>query len=211
MTAARPLSPALSGSAAPRRHALSGNGPIVDRARRALHLVAEQFGEVRRSGQTEVEVRTGDGITLTLSYDPGNYVFSRVYNLTITTDLPAGSDVPAGLRLSHRRRTGAEYVTGRAAGATGEAPKLRALNEVVRSHLAGVDLASSTISARGGRRTLTVTPLGGSFVWVLIPPVFKATAFPPGEPARILDLIRAVRGCQTAARKTTTITKGTKP
>lgn len=208
MTAPRLTSPFIVTSpAAPRRHALSGNGPIVDRARAALHAVAAQFGTVLGSTQTEVAVRTSDGIPLTFSYDPGNYVFSRVYNLTITTALPAGSDLPAGLRLTHRPRHGAEYVAARAV--TVDAARLRALNDIARTHLSGIDLSSSTITTRAGRRMLTLTPLGGSFVWVLIPPVFKATAFPPGEPARILDLIRAVRGRRAPADDTTTITKDT--
>ncbi|MBK0418966.1 hypothetical protein JD276_07950 [Leucobacter sp. CSA1] len=190
---------------AERKHALAGNGPIVDRARRALRLVAEQFGEVTATTQTTVDVRTPDGIELTLSYDPGNYIFSRVYNLAISTTLPDGSAAPSGVAVSHRDRGGARYVpaAGRATGGParggGAAPSggsgaLRRLNEVAGPLLDGIDLHSSTIATTGGGRTLTVTPLGGSYVWVLIPPVFKATAFPQGEPERILELIRAVRG-----------------
>lgn len=203
MNAQRLASPFMASSpAAPRRHALSGNGPIVDRARAALHAVAAQFGTVRSSTQTEVEVRTSDGIPITFSYDPGNYVFSRVYNLTIKTVLPGGSNLPGGVKLSHRLRSGAEYVPARALPA--DAAKVRMLNTIARPHLSGIDLSSSTITTRAGRRVLTITPLGGSYVWVLIPPVFKATAFPPGEPARIIDLIRAIRGCDTATDDTTT-------
>ena len=220
----------------PKKDALAGNGPIVDRARRALRLVAEQFGEVTRTTQTTVEARTPDGIELTLGYDPGNYVFSRVYNLTIEVALPAGSPAPSGVELSHRERSGAKYVpagsgsgfgsrsgsgsgTGfgsravRGIARTGAipstgSPALKRLNEAAGPHLGGIDLHSSTITTKNGKRTLTVTPLGGSYVWVLIPPVFKATAFPPGEPGRILDLIRAIRGLGTDPNPTTPTTKG---
>lgn len=170
-----------------RRHALAGNGPVVDRARRALRMVAEQFGTVTGKDQTTVDVRTADGIELTLSYDPGNYVFSRVYNLTISTRLPEGSTAPNDVKLVHRGQRGGRFVVDRG---TGPAQSLLdRLNEVAGPHLAGVDMISSSISAR----TLTLTPMGGSYVWVLIPPVFKATAFPPGEPDRLLAYIRAIR------------------
>lgn len=179
----------IRATARPRKHALAGSGPIVDRARRALRFVAEQFGELRRVDLTEVEVRTADGVDLVLSYDPGNYVFSRVYNLTVTAALPDGSLLPEA-RLAHGGRDGARYV--RADGR--DTPALQQLNRIAAPHLAGIDVHSSRIASAVGSRTFTVTPLGGSYVWVLIPPVFKATAFPQGEPERILELIRAVRG-----------------
>ena len=200
------MTPSPRAAAKQRKHALAGHGPIVDRARQALRHVAGQFGEVTASTDTSVEVRTEDGIELTLSYDPGNYIFSRVYNLTISVDLPTGSPVPAGLELSHRDRAGAKYVAAGSGSGSRSAPgsgsvapgALRRLNEAAAAHLNGIDLHSSRTSVRNGRRSLTLTPLGGSFVWVLIPPVFKATAFPKGEPARILDLIRAIRGLAPA-------------
>lgn len=176
-------------AAKPRRHALAGQGPIVDRARHALRHVAAQFGAITGSTQTSVSVRTHDGIDLTLSYDSGNYIFSRVYNLTIAVDLPAGSTVPAAATLSHRERSGPRYV-----GAGGDSQGMHRLNESAAGHLRRIDLHSSTITTRSEVRVLTVTPLGGSFVWVLIPPVFKATAFPQGETERILGLVRAIRG-----------------
>ncbi len=208
MTLVRPKGAAPApGMASRGRHALAGHGPIVDRARSALRRVAAQFGEITGSTQTDVEVRTTDGIVLRLSYDPGNYVFSRVYNLTITAVLPSDTPIPAGLRLSHRARTGAAYVPSRSSDVA--APGVEALNRVLRSHLAGIDLHSSTTAMSRGRKTITLSPLGGSFVWVLIPPVFKATAFPPGEPGRILDLIRDVSGLTATTDFTTT--KGSNP
>ena len=56
-----------------------------------------------------------------------------------------------------------------------------------------VDLVSARVSGPRATRTLTLTPLGGSYVWVLIPPVFKATAFPAGEPERLLEIARTLR------------------
>lgn len=173
-----------------RRHALAGNGLIVNRARRALHFVAKQFGEITGASQTEVRVRTSDGIDLTLSYNPGNYVFSRVYNLTITAVLPDDSTAPSAVKVSFKGRDGAHYV--RKDGAQGSAA-LRSLNDRVRPLLADIDVYASDITKAGGVRRITVIPFGGSFVWVLIPPVFKATTFPQGEPERILGLIREVR------------------
>lgn len=172
-----------------RKHALAGNGLIVDRARRALRHVAEQFGEVGRITQTTVEVRTHDGIDLTLSYNPGNYVFSRVYNLTVTAALPEASAAPSAVELTFK---GGEAHYIRKDG--GDSAALGRLNRVARPHLSKIDMHSSSIGKERGVRRITVVPLGGAYVWVLIPPVFKATAFPPGEPDRILDLIRAVRG-----------------
>lgn len=178
------------GTARRRKHALAGNGLIVDRARRALRLVAEQFGEVQKTEHTFVTVRTDDGMLLTLSYDPGNYVFSRVYNLTVTAELPKESKIPAGISLSHRGGKGAYYVRK---GSSTPDPLLDDLNASLREKLASIDTLSSRVEFSGKARTVTLTPLGGSYVWVLIPPVFKATAFPKGEPDRILDLLRSMR------------------
>lgn len=174
-----------------RKHPLAGDGPIVSRARRGLRFTAEQFGDVTSTDQTSVSVRTVDGIELELSYEPGNYVFSRVYGLTVTARLPSISGVPRGVKLVHRgtQRGGAFVAESGAAPSPGA---LAALNQTAARHLAGIDMVRAHVSG-DGPHTLTVTPMGGAFVWVLIPPVFKATAFPPGEPERILALIRAVR------------------
>lgn len=181
-----------------RRHPLTGNGPIVDRARAALARTAAQFGEVTGTDQTFATARTHDGITLTFSYDPGNYVFSRVYNLTITATLPATSAAPARIELSHRDRRGPRFVGVRGTGPSTES--LVGINGALGERLRSIDLVSARIEGSGSRadsgagsRTVTLTPMGGSYVWVLIPPVFKATAFPAGEPERIVDLVRALR------------------
>ncbi|MBK0422477.1 hypothetical protein JD292_10380 [Leucobacter sp. CSA2] len=203
-----------------RKHALAGDGPIVGRARASLRRVAEQFGTIEAADRTSVRVRTSEGVPLTLSYSPGNYVFSRVYNLTVTAELPPESEVPAGIEVSHRGRGGAHFIAssgpantgafgvpGGPANSSGRAvdralvasPRLGALNAAVREHLAGIDLVSARITAERGTRSVTITPLGGSFVWVLIPPVFHATAFPAGEPRRIIDLVAALRGFHPVA------------
>lgn len=161
----------------------------MDRARRALGQVAAQFGTVSDTTDTEVRVITSDGLQLTLSYDPGNYIFSRVYNLTVTARLPEGSPLPVA-RLVHRGAQGPRFVSVNGA----DSAALAELNRVVAPHLSGIDVYASRIDGSSSKRSITVTPLGGSYVWVLIPPVFKSTAFPPGEPERILALIRAVRG-----------------
>lgn len=172
----------------PRRHALEGQGVIVTRARAALRRVAAQFGEITSADDVSVEVRTADGLRLALSYDPGNYIFSRVYNLTIAVDLPADSAVPGDVVLSHRG--GSPHYARSGAAAAG--PELDALNRELQAHFDGIDLIRSRITGAGGRRRVVLTPMGGSYVWVLIPPVFSATAFPAGEPERILALIRAL-------------------
>ncbi|GAA2839492.1 hypothetical protein FB468_1193 [Leucobacter komagatae] len=189
-----------------RKHPLAGSGPIVDRARAALLRTATEFGDVVASDQTSVTARTPDGLEVTLSYEGGNFVFSRVYNLTLSVALPAESDVPTGLKLSHRARSGPQFVrAGSGAGTSAHtsvgqpgaggalAARLTALNSSVGDRLRGVDLVAATVSGPRTSRTLTLTPMGGSYVWVLIPPVFKATAFPAGEPERLLDIVRALR------------------
>ena len=175
----------------PRRHPLAGHGPIVDRARAALARTAAEFGEVVRREQTSVTARTSDGTEVTLSYDGGNFVFSRVYNLTVEIALPEASDVPTGLTLSHRERSGPRFV--RSGSRSSADPRLDALHAAVGAQLRAVDLVSARVSGPRATRTLTLTPLGGSYVWVLIPPVFKATAFPAGEPERLLEIARTLR------------------
>ncbi|MFF8818397.1 hypothetical protein ACF07D_10425 [Leucobacter sp. NPDC015123] len=190
-----------------RKHPLAGSGPIVDRARAALLRTATEFGEVVASDMTSVTARTRDGIDVTLSYEGGNFVFSRVYNLTLSVALPAESDVPTGLKLSHRARSGPQFVRAgsgaggaglpaarpAAASSSGGGGALAALHRSVGDLLRGVDLVTATVSGPRTSRTLTLTPMGGSYVWVLIPPVFKATAFPAGEPERLLEIVRALR------------------
>ncbi len=173
------------------KHPLAGSGPIVDRARQALARTAAEFGEVYATTHTTVSTRSADGIELELSYAPGNYLFSRVYGLTITARLPHHDAVPRGVKLTHRgAQRGGTFVSAR--GAAADAAALQVLNATATSHLAAVDLLDATISS-SGPTTLSLTPMGGSYVWVLIPPVFKATAFPPGEPERLLNLVRAIR------------------
>lgn len=176
------------------RHALHGNGPIVDRARQALRRVASEFGEVTATQHTSVSVRTSSGIALQLSYDPGNYVFSRVYNLRVSVTLPEGSPVPSGLKLSHKVEP---HLT--ATAEPSRAALFEDLNAMLKPHLAAIDTVAVTTSGQGKNRQFTVVPMGGSYVWVLIPPVFKATAFPRGEVQRIINLIHAVLAYQAPA------------
>lgn len=181
-----------------RREALAGNGPIVDRARAALKHTAAQFGTVTGTDQTSVSVRTACGIPLTLSYNPGNYIFSRVYNLRISVSLPADTRVPSGIELSFAEKGAVKYrpkKSGQSRPAPG--PRLNALNARIGDQLARIDLIESAVEGR----TLSIVPMGGSYVWVLIPPVFKATAFPAGEVARIIDLIRSFRDPSIAEAK----------
>lgn len=180
----------------PRRNALAGEGPIVNRARTALKHTAAQFGEVTAADQTTVTVRTTDGIALTLSYDPGNYIFSRVYNLRIVATLPQDTRVPSGIELSFREKGAVQYVQQKVGQSTRPAPgpRLQAVNRRLGEQLRSIDLIASTVDGR----TLSIVPMGGSFVWVLIPPVFKATAFPAGEVERILGLIRSFRSPRIA-------------
>lgn len=175
----------LAMSRAKRKHALAGSGPIVDRARAGLRRVSEQFGEPTRTTDTAVEVTTAEGLDLILSYQPGNYLFSRVYNLTISTVLPTASPVPTDIKVSFRGPNSPRFIPG---SGFSQGPELDRLNEVVSPQLAEIDLVSSAVVAKGSGNVLSVTPMGGSFVWILIPPVFKATAFPAGETDRIIRL-----------------------
>lgn len=174
-----------------RKHALDGHGPIVDRARHALRHVATQFGEVVRTDDTTVRARTSDGIELTLSYAPGNYVFSRVYNLTVEAELPPEAGFPSGIAISHAQHSGPTFTQGK--GFRSGRVSLAQLNSACTAQLNTIDVLQASITARGTARVLSITPMGGSYVWVLIPPVFKATTFPQGEPERILQFIRSVR------------------
>lgn len=181
-----------------RRDPLAREGVIVNRARAALKFTAQQFGTVIDSDQTSVTVRTEDGLRLTLSYDGGNYVFSRVYNLRISTTLPADSLVPTDLEVTHRGKAGIRFARKSAAtGASGSlaeatSPAVNELNQRVQPLLRSIDIVSGRVTGPKHKREISLVPMGGSFVWVLIPPVFKATAFPSGEPGRIIELLKAL-------------------
>lgn len=160
---------------------LEKDGPIVTRARASLQRVAAEFGKIKAKNNSQVTVLTEDGITLRLSYEYGNYLFSRVYNLAISVDLPQDTPIPAGLRLSHR---GGGRPTFRSVSGTGTSTAER-LVERVGDDLARIDLANAQTRAHQNGVRMTLTPLGGAFVWVLLPPVFKTIAFPAGEIDRI--------------------------
>lgn len=174
-----------------RRDALAGDGPIVDRARAALKHTAAQFGTVTETAKTSVTVRTADGIALTLSYTPGNYIFSRVYNLKVSAVLPPATQIPSSLELNFTDKAGARFQMKKAGGGPRPTPgpRLTALNARIGAQLRAIDLIEAEVDGR----TLNIVPMGGSYVWVLIPPVFKATAFPSGEVERIIDLVRSLR------------------
>lgn len=182
-----------------RRDPLAGEGVIVNRARAALKMTAQQFGTVIDTDQTSVTVRTAGGLRLTLRYDGGNYIFSRVYNLRVSMMLPADTLVPAELEISHRGKAGIRYVRSRSSAAKpGEfqaeastSPAINDLNQRLQPLLRGIDVVSGLVQGPRNQRDFSLVPMGGSYVWVLIPPVFKATAFPVGEPERIIDLFQA--------------------
>lgn len=169
---------------------LTKEGPIVDRARSALKTTAAKFGAISSVTRTSVTVQGPEGYLLEMSYDLGNFLFSRVYNLTITSVLPVDSRVPDGLQLNFKDRAGPRYVHRNDRVAD---PAIDELNASLGSLLQEIDLAGSAVESDNGTKRLTLSPLGGSFVWVLIPPVFTPTAFPAGEPERILELITTMR------------------
>lgn len=190
----------------PKRHALTGNGPIVHRARLALRDVAPLFGEVRETDDTAVVVTTPAGARVTLTYLPGNYVFSRVYNLDVSIELPEESPIPVGVKLVHRGRGGSVF-----AGGTGDAAAERAAAALTRSTaraIASIDTLTAQVDADGEARRFHLTPLGGSFVWVFIPPIGTWTRFPEGEPARIVALLERIAGFRSMHTHATP-TKGT--
>jgi hypothetical protein len=172
---------------------LEKDGPIVSRARASLLRVATEFGQVTAKNGSQVTVRTDNGLTLRLSYEYGNYLFSRVYNLAVSVDLPKGSPIPSGLRLSHRKAEGPRF---RSASAEGTAAAVQ-LERSIGKELAEIDLASATTHTSEGTVRLTLTPLGGAFVWVLLPPVFKTIAFPAGEIERI-ESVLSIASAMTA-------------
>lgn len=180
-----------------RRDALAGEGPIVNRARAALKHTAAAFGTIIATDQTSVTVRSDDGIQLKLSYNPGNYIFSRVYNLKISTVLPEETQVPGNIELTFREKGSAKLVPKKQGSIPRPAagPRLTALNARLAQQLAKIDLLETSVEGR----SLSLVPMGGSFVWVLIPPIFKATAFPAGEVDRLLDLVRSFREPQRSA------------
>lgn len=192
----------LSRSASP---AMRKGGPIADRARVALRTVAEQFGRVEQMTKTAVSVDTGEGFNLNLHYELGNFLFSRVYNLQITSALPDTVSFSRDLSLSYRGSVSPRFIGKASAVHEEETAKL---NDVVRPLLSSIDLASANVDTVGGASKLTLSPLGGSFVWVLIPPIFKVTAFPTGEPARIINLITTIRNIATAHKAGTEEKKG---
>jgi hypothetical protein len=164
-------------------HPLSKSGPINNRARKNLTAVAAQFGEVIETNASSVRVKTRDHKLLTLSYEQGNFIFSRVYNLTIRYDLPEDSSTPSDifLKFSGKQPHFVQKADRKA--------DLSRLNAAVAEMLQTVDLHSAYVRERHGHKELTVVPLGGAFVWVLIPPVFKNIAFPQGEPKRLMRLV----------------------
>lgn len=178
-----------------RRNPLVGRGPIVDRARLGLGRVAEQFGTVTHKNLTHVKVKTDDGMDLTMTFEPGNYIFSRVYNLVVQARLPIAPELPTRMVLSHKTDNGPRFLAKSASStsvSSETSAALKQFNDYLRPHFDSVDLLRSEILVRGDVATITVTPIGGAYVWVFIPPIFHVTAFPEGEPGRIRKLISAI-------------------
>src|SRR5690606_33239892 len=152
------------------RDALEGEGPIVNRARSALKNTAAQFGTVTSFDRKTVTVLTARRLTLAFSYTSGNYLFSRVYHLIISVGLPPQTRVPTEIELSFNGKGAPEFHPKRKTRSLRPTagPRLNALNAQISAQLREIDLIQSEVTGR----TLNVVPLGGSFVWVLIPPVF---------------------------------------
>ncbi|WP_291280255.1 hypothetical protein [Galactobacter sp.] len=169
------------------KNPLESDGPVVNRARASLFSVAKLLGRVRKQGTTSVVVTTDHGLDLTLNYAHNNYLLSRVYNLEISLDLPLDG-LPPGLKLSYAGGQGPRF------GGTSELSRRAAgqLNDVIADDFRGIDILNARTTRHEGGVRLTLTPMGGAFVWVLLPPVFKTIAFPPGEIGRIQDLFRRI-------------------
>lgn len=177
-----------------RKNALAGRGPIVDRARQGLYKIAGQFGTITKKTDTQAFVTTDDGLDLVLAYDMGNYLFSRVYNLTITANVPVDRGLPHNLVLSHKSKEGPFLEPAKGAGMITETSQrnLDAFNKDLLVRLKSIDLLKLDISIKDDASRITVIPIGGSFVWVFIPPIFQPTSFPQGEQKRIIELVRAI-------------------
>lgn len=194
-------------------------GPLQARAQRSLLTVAKQFGDVASDAVPEVgsglsvdvTAAGGDwGDALRLSYGKGDFIFSRVYDLTISGTVqrpsralcgPAAGDgdsrVALPLELSFTRHGSRLVPSTGAASADSAAAAGRSaqrINRRLQPLLREVDLKSLSITdASDGRCRIDLVPLGGAYVWILVPPVSMTVRFPPGEPARLLHIMSTIR------------------
>lgn len=183
-------------------------GPLHRRARRSLLEVASQFGTVfdehtdAQDSETNTDLAVMVHVTrgrrhgpITLSYGKADYLFSRVYDLKVIGYGEWGGP-PTPLRVKFSRDGGHFEVGPRVPPEHAARARTMAatLERNFAANLASVDLKSvEIVNAGDGQFKVELVPLGGAYVWLLVPPVSYSVRFPDGEQGRLLELMRGIR------------------
>lgn len=171
-------------------------GPAARRAPRVLDDAVAQFAAagyetVRRRGPLEAELSGGSRVPLRLRLVPRGRVFGGTYGLEIST---ADAVLPATRGLSARGRGTVRFkgVTFRArrgdgaghalAEALGTAPALSGL-------LGEVHFEEIRVEADGHP---LIRHMGGSLVWILVPPIVKAVPLVPEQAVATARALQAL-------------------
>jgi len=159
---------------------------------------------LERRGPFEAVLDAGGGAgRVVLRLTPEGRIFGGNWGMELSTEEPVLPATPRGLSARGRgvvkqqgvrfrpRRGGGEDAAALAAALTGDEQLSQALDEV---HFEQVAVRPD---GRPGIRHL-----GGSVVWVLFPPVVRATPLPRGQPQALLKALAAFRRAGQVATKT---------
>lgn len=173
-------------------------GFIDSRAALALPTIAMEFGTVLSHDGLEVRVKPHAGSldVITLRLTQGNFIWSRVYDLEIEY-----SSSGRGRNLDVKFTKGKAIIHPRKNASSTEQLHASTAQSALSPLMDAVDLKSMTMRTDGATRTTKITPLGGAYLWILLPPISYWVRFPQGEPARLLSLLEAADSASAAERE----------
>jgi hypothetical protein len=133
---------------------------------------------------------------------PEGRVFGGNWGLEVSTAEPVLPATSLGLSARGRgvvRRQGVRFSARGSDPAAGRLAALLSADERLGAALGGVDF--ELLSVRPDGRP-AIRHLGGSIVWVLLPPVVRETPLPPGQVKAIVRALDAFATAGEVARKT---------
>jgi hypothetical protein len=179
-------------------------------ARRAATVLAHDIEAFERLGYRPLE-RTGrpeavlrapkGGHDLTLRLVPEGRFFGGNWALEVSTAEPVLPATPLGLSARGRgvvRRQGVSFSAKGSDPAARRLAELLSADERLGEALGGVDF--ELLSVRPDGRP-AIRHLGGSIVWVLLPPVVRETPLPAGQAKAMVRAVDAFVAAGEVARK----------
>jgi len=170
---------------------------------RATRVLADDVNAFEQAGCRLVERRGGHEAVLTAPRDGGRIVvkltrvgrfFGGNWGMEVSTEEPLLPETTGGLAARGRgvvRQQGVRFRARRRGDSDAEQLAETLSNDSALGEALGRVHFERLWVRRDGRPV--IRHLGGSVVWVLFPPIVRATPLPPGQPAEILRALEAFR------------------